>query len=326
MIIDFHNHFYPPKYIEEIEKNSDFYKVTYDGDNNPVIHSPGDYNIVVPGHRLIDDRIKDLDKAGVEMQVLSFTTPGTVVESKERSVELAAMVNDIFGEIVATHKDRFTALATLPLNDPEGSVTELERAIKTIGLRGAMVYSNVNGIPLADQCYEPLYQKANELGAVMYIHPTYPLGVEAMEEYMLMPLVGFCFDTTLAAAHLVFAGVPERYPNIKWALGHLGGAIPYLAERLDRGYEAFPECRKDITKKPSEYLKHFFYDTVNFDLKALQLAIDFAGVDQLIAGSDYPHQIGSLFKMKQSLSALNISSVDKEKIMSENTRKLLQLA
>jgi len=325
MIIDFHNHFYPPKYIEEIEKSSSFYKVTYDEDQNPVIHSPGDYNIVVPGHRLIDERIKDLDQAGVEMQVLSFTTPGTVVESRERSAELAGMVNDNFSEIITAHKDRFTALATLPLNNPEASVMELERAMKSLGMSGAMVYSNVNGIPLADSVYEPLYRKANEMEAVMYIHPTYPLGVEAMEEYMLMPLVGFCFDTTLAAAHLVFAGIPERYPKIKWALGHLGGAVPYLAERLDRGYEAFPECRKNITKKPSEYLKKFFYDTVNFDLKALQLAIDFAGVDQIIAGSDYPHQIGSLFKMKQSLSALNISEADREKIMSENTRKLLSI-
>ena len=325
MIIDFHNHFYPPAYIDAIKKNSSFYKVTYDQEGNPVIHSPGDYNIVVPGHRLVEVRSKVLEEAGVDMQVLSFTTPGTIVEPRERSIELSKMVNDTLGEIITTNGDQFTALATLPLNAPEACAGEMERAINEVGLKGVMLYSNANGVALADKRFWPLYEKANEMGAVMYIHPTYPVGVEAMEDYMLMPLIGFCFDTTLAAAKLVFEGIPRRYPKIKWVLGHLGGAIPYLAERLDRGYEAFPECRVNIDQKPSEYLKKFYFDTVNFDLNSLNLAIEFAGVEQIIAGSDYPHQIGSLKKMKVSLESLNISNSDREMIQSENTKKLLGL-
>ena len=146
-----------------------------------------------------------------------------------------------------------------------------------LGLPGAMVFSNVNGVALADEVYEPLWKKANDLNAVIYIHPAHPLGVEAMEQYWLMPLVGFLMDTTLAAAHLVFAGVPERYPKIKWVLCHMGGAIPYLAERLDRGYEAFADCRANISRAPSTYLKTFYYDTVNFDINCIELAIKFAG-------------------------------------------------
>jgi aminocarboxymuconate-semialdehyde decarboxylase len=325
MIIDFHNHFYPPAYIDAIKKNSSFYKVTYDEDENPVIHSPGDYNIVVPGHRLVEVRSKVLKDAEVDMQVLSFTTPGTIVEPAERSVELARMVNDTFGEIIKTNADQFTALATLPLNAPEACAGEMERAINEVGLKGVMLYSNANGVALADKRFWPMYEKANEMEAVLYIHPTYPVGVEAMEDYMLMPLIGFCFDTTLAAAKLVFEGIPRRCPKIKWVLGHLGGAIPYLAERLDRGYEAFPECRVNIDQKPSEYLKKFYFDTVNFDLNALNLAVEFAGVDQILAGSDYPHQIGSLKKMKESLKNLNISKSEREMIQSENTKKLLGL-
>src|SRR3989304_7466639 len=109
---------------------------------------------------------------------------------------------------------------------------------------------------------------------------------------MLMPLGGFLMDTPLAAAHLVYAGVPERFPRIKWVLGHLGGAIPYLAERLDRGYHAFSECRAHIPRPPSTYLQqNFYYDTVNFDPRAIRLAVGFAGYDHILAGSDYPHQI-----------------------------------
>lgn len=141
-----------------------------------------------------------------------------------------------------------------------------------------------------------------------------------------MPLVGFLFDTTLAAAGLVFSGVVERFPRIRWILGHLGGAIPYLVERLDRGFENFPECRVHISRPPSEYLRTFFYDTVNFDVRALKLAVDFAGASQLLAGSDYPHLIGSIPKMKASLQALDVPEVDRARILGGNAAALLGVA
>ncbi len=324
-IIDMHNHFYPPEYLEAIQTGPSNIKVTFDSDNNPLLHYPGDYNIIVRGHRDINFRSEVLEKAGVDMQVLTFTTPGVHIESPERSVELARMVNDNFAKIKKEKSQRFDALATLPLNDPEASVLELERAFTELGFRGVALHSNVNGIALSDERFWPLYEKANELEAFFDIHPSFPVGVEAMTDYWLMPLLGFTFDTTLAAAKLVFSGVVEKYPNIRWKLGHLGGAIPYLAERLDRGYAAFKECRENITKKPSDYLKTFYLDTVNFDVKALQLAIDFAGADHLVAGSDYPHQIGSLTQMVTSIDSLNISEEDKASIYGKNAAQLLKI-
>ena len=144
-----------------------------------------------------------------------------------------------------------------------------------------------------------------------------------MLDYWLMPLVGFLMDTTLAAASLVFSGVTERFPNIRWVLGHLGGTIPYLAERLDRGYEAFSECRKNINRPPSEYLKQFYFDTVNFDPAALELAVRFAGPEHVLAGSDFPHQIGSIPKMLESLKAMRVSDEDRKKILGGSAAKLL---
>jgi aminocarboxymuconate-semialdehyde decarboxylase len=235
------------------------------------------------------------------------------------------MVNDEFAEGIAAHPGRFTALATLPLNDPAASVKELDRAIRQLKFRGAMLFSNVNHVALADERFYPLYELANDLEAVLYIHPTHPLGVEAMTDFWLMPLVGFLFDTTLAASKLVFTGVPERFPKIKWVLTHLGGAIPYLAERLDRGYRAFKECRVNIERPPSEYLKKFYYDTVNFNPDALKLAIAFAGADHLLAGSDYAHQIGSPRLMLESLRALDIPETDRAAILGGNAARLLKL-
>jgi aminocarboxymuconate-semialdehyde decarboxylase len=179
-------------------------------------------------------------------------------------------------------------------------------------LPGAMVFSNVNRMPLADDAFEPLWTKANELGAVLYIHPTDPAGVESMLEYWLMPLVGFLFDTTLAASRLVFSGVVDRYPRIRWVLTHMGGA--------------FADCRQHIDKPPSEYLKTFYYDTVNFNPGALRLALDFAGPDRILAGSDYPHQIGSIPLMLETIEKLDVSSAVKEKILGGNASSLLGLS
>lgn len=324
-IIDFHNHYYPPAYLEAIKRGPSNVGYSEDDDGNPVLHYPGDYNVVVPGHRDIAFRQQVLDAAGIDQQVLTFTSPGTHIEEPERSVPLARLVNDAFAEIIAERGDRFTALATLPLNDPEASVAEFERAIGELGLPGVMLFSNVGGVALADERYWPLYERADDQGAVLYIHPIDPVGVEAMTEYWLMPLVGFLMDTTLAAAHLVFAGVPERFPNIKWVLGHLGGAVPYLAERFDRGYEAFDDCRANIVKPPSDYLKDFWFDTVNFDPRCLELALDFAGPSQILAGSDYPHMIGSLDKMLAAIRGLDLSDDERDALLEGNARRILGL-
>jgi aminocarboxymuconate-semialdehyde decarboxylase len=326
-IVDFHNHFYPPAYVEALQSpaSGSPVKVTHDAHGNPCVHYPGDYNILVPGHRDIDYRQKVLEEHGIDTQLLTFTTPGVHVESPDRAVAWARKINDAYARIIRERGGRFAALATLPLNDPAAAVAELERAMRQLKLPGAMVFSNVNHTPLADERYGPLWNKADELGAVIYIHPTDPLGVEAMLDYWLMPLVGFLFDTTLAASTLVFSGVVARHPRIRWVLTHMGGAIPYLAERLDRGYRAFEDCRRHIDRPPSEYLRNFYYDTVNFNPAAVRLALDFAGEDRILAGSDYPHQIGSIPLMLETIEKLGVDDRVRRKILGENAAKLLGL-
>ena len=322
-VLDVHNHFYPPEYLDALTSLGTTIRVTCDRDGNPLLHYPGDYNILVPGHRDIAYRERVLDEHKIDRQILSFTTPGTHVEPPHVAVKLAAIVNDAYARIVAD-RPRFLAFATLPLCDPAASAAEFTRAVDHLRLSGAMLFSNVNGVGLDDARFWPIYEAANDRDAVLMIHPTYPVGVEAMQSYWLMPLNGFLFDTTLAASKLVFSGVVKRYPRIRWVLGHLGGTIPYLAERLDRGYAAFAECREHIDEPPTAYLKrHFYYDTVNFSAHALTCAIDFAGADRILAGSDYPHQIGSLSKMVEAIGALPISEEAKDGIRSGNLERAL---
>jgi len=267
-----------------------------------------------------------LDEHGVATQVISLTTPGTHVETPAVALKLSQITNDAFARVRDERRGRFEPLATLPLCDAAASVKEFARAYDELGFAGAMLFSNVNGIGLDDTQFWPLYEAANDRGAVLMIHPTYPVGVEAMREYWLMPLNGFLFDTTLAASKLVFSGVVKRYPRLRWVLGHLGGTIPYLAERLDRGWRAFKECRANIDEPPTAYLKrHFWYDTVNFAQGPLKLAIEFAGSGRILAGSDYPHMIGSIPLMLEAIKALPISDADKEGILGGNAEELLRM-
>jgi aminocarboxymuconate-semialdehyde decarboxylase len=324
-LIDFHNHYYPPKYLQALQSGSSRVTVTIDEEGNPVLHYPGDYNIAVRGHRDLAYRAEVLAQHGVATQVISLTTPGTHVEDAAEAVRLASLVNDEFREAMDRYPGIYVALATLPLNDPEASVLELQRAMQHLRMPGAMLFSNVNGVPLSDRRFWPLYDAANDAGAVLYIHPTNPVSVAMMQEYWLMPLVGFLFDTTLAAASLVFSGVVERFPRIHWVLTHMGGAIPYLAERLDRGFDAFKECRVNIAHRPSKYLREFYYDTVNFNPDAARLAIAFAGTEHIVAGSDYPHQIGSIPLMIETLDELRLPHKEHDAIRGGNAARLLGL-
>ena len=326
MIIDFHNHYYPPEYLGALTPAGSTLRITHDDEGNPVVHYPGDYNVMVRGHRDIAYRQDVLDEHRVDVQVITLTTPGTHVDPPAVAVKLAKVTNDAFARVRDDRRARFVPLATLPLCDPGASAAEFERALDQLKMPGAMLFSNVNGIGLDDRQFWPIYEIANAHDAVMMIHPTSPVGVEAMREYWLMPLNGFLFDTTLAASKLVFGGVVKRYPRIRWVLGHLGGTIPYLAERLDRGWRAFAECRANIDEPPTSYLKrHFWYDTVNFAAGPLKLAIEFAGADHILAGSDYPHKIGSIPLMLDALNALPIPAEDKAGILGGNAQRLLRV-
>src|SRR2546427_7586054 len=160
-IIDFHNHYYPPKYMQALQSGQSSVRVTIDSDGNPNLHYPGDYNVAVRGHRDLAYRQEVLDTHGVTMQVVTLTTPGTHVESPATAARLASMRNDEFREAIDTRGHHFNALATLPLNDPAASLAEFERAAKPPRLRGAMPVSNVNRVAVGDRRFWPTLPAAN---------------------------------------------------------------------------------------------------------------------------------------------------------------------
>lgn len=328
MRIDTHTHHYPMAYLDEIESHpSPECSIRRDATGRRQVHYAGDYNIVADGHIDLEARLAEMERTGVTMGVLSLTTPGVHVEERSRGIHLAQIVNDSYAEIQRQHPDRFACFATLPLQDPQASADELERAVTKLGLRGAMLFANVLGKPIHHREYWPLYEAAARLDVPLMIHPTSPPGVEAFQEYRTTALVGFLLDTTLCATLLMFEGVMEAYPNIKFILSHLGGTIPYIAERIDRGYEAYPEVRVNLKEKPSFYFRrNCYYDTVAFEPRALLFAIDFAGADHVTLGSDYPHQIGDMEKAVKVVDGLPIDEKARQQVLNGTATKLLHLS
>ena len=320
MIIDFHSEFFPERYIEDVDK---FGLVSGFNISVPVSL----WNYVAKQRSIIDvkRRIRDMDEMGVDMQVISMPVPGVNNVDPEKSAALSRMVNQGFAEVVERHPDRFTALACLPMLDVEAAVEELNRAVKTLGLKGAKVCSNVAGKPLDSPEFWPIYEAASHLDVPVVIHPTAPAILQPFRGFNLTTIIGFPFETTLAAARLVFSGVLEKYDNLKVVFAHLGGTIPFLVERLNGGYRRNPECRRNIKKPPTEYLKKTYLDTVSFHEPALRCAYAFLGADKLLLGSDYPYWwwAGDLKRVITSITDLEVP--DEEKILGRNAERLLKL-
>jgi aminocarboxymuconate-semialdehyde decarboxylase len=325
LIIDFHNHFYPKAYLDELKRGKGYASVEEDEQGRLLVRYVGDYNIVVGPHVNPEDRLKAMNKCDIDMQVLTLTTPGVEREETERGIRLAKLANDGFGEIIEKYPDRFTALATLPLQSPGAAATELERAVEECGLKGAMLLSNVNGEPLDSDRFLPVFEKAVKLDVPLHIHPTSPINHVAMDDYRLVPLLGFGVDTTLAVLRLVFSGILERMPKLKLVASHLGGVFPYLRGRIDTGFWAYPECKANISKPPSHYLRKVWVDSICYDRDVFMSTYAFSGSEKIVLGSDFPHQIADLERAVERIRQLDIGDDEKEKILGGNAARLLGL-
>jgi aminocarboxymuconate-semialdehyde decarboxylase len=325
LAIDFHNHFYPLKYLEELSKPGGYARVEKDAGGRLLVHYEGDYNVIVGPHIDLSERLRDMDRCGVERHVLSLTTPCVEREAPKRGVKLAKLANDGFAEICNEHPDRFSALAALPLQSPVEAAEELERAVRDLGLSGGTLMTNVNGKHLDSPELMPVYEKAVKLDVPLFIHPTSPMNSVAMGEYRLVPIIGFGVDTSVSVLRMVFSGLFERLPRLKLVASHLGGVYPYLRGRIDIGYKAYPECKVKINKPPSEYLKKVWVDSIIYDNDVLLSTLAFLGDGKIVLGSDHPHQIGDIDQAIERIKKLGIDEKSKEKILTGNAEKLLKI-
>jgi len=286
-----------------------------DGENSVIEVAGTPYRPFPRGGHDISRRLADMDAAEVDVHVLS-ATPQTYLYGQEPALgaAAAAIQNDGIARLVKAQPDRFLGIATLPLQAPELAAAELDRAIKTLGLRGAMIGSNCRGKNLDDPGFEPLWAKAAELDAFMMIHPNNVAAAERLRSYYLGNLIGNPLDTSIAAACLVFGGVLERYPKLKFVLVHGGGFTPYQAARWVHGWKVRPEPKVTLKDSPQASLDRFYYDTILHSKAALEAMIGLVGADRVFLGSDYPYDMG-MTDCVRHVRSLAIPEQDRAKIL-----------
>jgi len=242
-----------------------------------------------------EQRLRDMDQHGVDMQVLAPTVFTFFYEQEPALALACAMLqNDEIAAETKSHPGRFVGLGGVPLQAPELAANELKRAMTQLGLRGAMIGSNVNGRNLDDPALEPFWAAAAALGAFIFVHPHAGAAAERLGSYYLKNLVGLPFETTVAGASLVFGGVLERHPSLKVCLSHGGGFLPYQAGRFRHGFEVRPEAKVNLAHGPQPSIGRLFYDTILHDKPTLEFLISSVGPHHVLLGSDYPFDMGNL--------------------------------
>jgi aminocarboxymuconate-semialdehyde decarboxylase len=271
----------------------------------------------------VERRLADMARYGFDRQLVAVS-PQTVLYDKAPDVTLTAsrIQNDAIAARVAAMPEKFLGLATVPLQAPAMAAAELERAMKGGGIVGAMLGTNIEGRNLDWEELEPFWGKAEELGAVLLLHPLKVAGIDRQRSYYLQNFIGNPLDTTIAAACLVFGGVLERYPGLKIVLSHGGGFVPYQQARWIHGWAERAEAKVRLRGEPGPSIDRLIFDTILHDVAPLQFLVDLAGAERVMLGSDYPFDMGQ-YDLLEVIDGLRITAGDRETILAGAADRLI---
>jgi aminocarboxymuconate-semialdehyde decarboxylase len=273
-----------------------------------------------------DERFADMDRMGVDMQLVMPPPPQCYhTVALEYAVPATQMVNDGIAEFVSKHPDRFIATGTVPMQDGKEAAKELERCINGLHFKGVEILTNVAGKELSDPAFEPFWAKAEALGALVIIHPNGFTEGKRLSRHYFNNVIGNPFETALALHYLIFDGVLERYPDLKILAVHGGGYLGAYSGRIDHTWGARSDCRADLPKPPTEYLKKIYVDTVVFTPDQLQALVSTFGVEHVIMGSDYPFDMLEYDPIGHINSVASFDDTTRAKLAGGNLKKLLGL-
>ena len=272
-------------------------------------------------------RTKEMDMTEVGVQVLS-TIPVlfNYWAKPEHGIETARFFNDHIAQSVALHPKRFVGIGTVPLQDIDLSIKEMERCVKELKMPGLEIGSNINGMNLSDPYFNPFWEAAEQLGCCLFVHPWEMMGENDMTKYWLPWLVGMPAETARAISSMIFGGVFARYPKLRVAFAHGGGSFPFTIGRIEHGFNVRPDlCAIDNPTNPREYIGKFWIDALTHDDKALQYIVDIMGGDKICMGSDYPFPLGEHHPGKLIESMDSFSAELKEKLLFTNAMQWMNL-
>jgi predicted TIM-barrel fold metal-dependent hydrolase len=276
----------------------------------------------------LENRLRAMDAQGVDIEVLSIN-PFWYGKDRELASRIVRIQNEKMAELCAAHPDRFAGFASLTLQAPDLAVRELEAAIKQQGLRGAAIGDVVDGVEFSDPKFDPVWAKAEELGGVLFIHPQ---GIPELNKRLagngwLGNIIAYPLGTTIALSHLIFEGTLDRFPGLKIVAAHGGGYLPSYADRSDYACATAPAfCNPNLVlkKRPSEYLKQLYFDSLIFSPEAMRHLATQVGINQLVMGSDFPYQ-WELRPVDRIFACGFLSDEEKVAILSGTAAQLLKI-
>jgi len=325
-VVDVHTHMLNEAYLRLLKRHGRGYQVKKVlGGQTGIVKDGAPFMTLTPGMFDYEARIGAMDAAGVDIAIVTLTSPNVFWGSARTSLGAAKSINDDMAAQQRRYPERIRFMCSLPWQHAKLAVAELKRACDQLGAVGVMVLANIDGASLTDKMFSSIWREIDRRALPVLVHPSAPPGTKQLDvmKYNLIASVGFMFDTSLAVSRVIFDGFFERYPDLKLIAAHGGGALPYIAGRLDICYENMPACRERISIRPSNYLKRIFYDSVVFQQESLELAIKVGGADNVLYGSDYPHNIGD---MKGCLARVDaLAPATRDAVRGGNAQRIFRL-
>lgn len=323
MRIDCQSHVFPQSYIEILAQNPHPPQVVQRGDESLITY--GDVQQFRLRAEKYDPKTKleDMNRAGIDISVISTNIPGPCMLAPELALKGAQALNNFIADVIARYPGRFAGLASLPWQNPDDAITEMDRAKEELDFRGVMLYSHIGGRPVDHPEFAPVYAHAEAKRLPIVLHPTVPTWGEAIKDHWMIPMMGLQVDTSFALLRLILSGILERHPRLQVVMPHVGGVLPYMIGRIDHQTEVMGRGRENITQPPSEYLRRIYLDLVSPSEQALQYAYQFSGPDRLVFGTDHPWVEPQIFI--NLIEGMDISAHAKAKIFGTNAKTLFKL-
>ncbi|HIH88364.1 TPA: amidohydrolase [Candidatus Bathyarchaeota archaeon] len=323
-VIDVHNHLNPRPFLEAVRAGHDWHGFT---DKHGELENPRN-------HWTLEERLTEMDRLGVEMQALTVYGDFNKYDRDPKLTKATVKAcNDEIAAMVDEHPDRFVGLGILPMQDVAASVSELERAITELGLRGVTIKDHINGHTLDEPQFHPFWEAAERLGAVVEFHQGNTIVRQRIPRYFLENTVGNLVERTLTYGALVQGGIMDRFPRLKVCLLHGGGYVAFAVARMDKGWEAAKldymvkysaeESRQSLSRPPSQYVGSFYYDCATFSEPTLRFLIDAVGIDRVVFGTDYPCPMEVVDSVDWINGLDSLTGSEKRAILSENPAKML---
>lgn len=325
--IDIHAHFYPQEFLQAIAKaGPDCGAEVKEVPGKGMTLKVADIQLppLTPQFVHMDARLEAMANQGVSVHALSLSLPMVDWAKRDFAHKLSEIYNDAAAAACIAHPDKLINFVSLPMNEPDLAIRELERTAKLPATRGVYLSTQISGHDLSDEKFFSIYAAIEAAGLPVFLHPCEVIGNERLKKFYLQNLLGNPFETAIAAGHLIFGGVLDRFPKITWVLPHAGGAFPYLIGRLQRGYDKRREpygCKLG----PTEYLRHFYYDTISYAEESLQYLKDLVGADRIMMGSDYCFPIAHEKPVEVITAHPGFNAEEQALVLEGNARRLLRL-